>query len=277
MLALLAACILVVPDGARAQSAADILARTVERHEARLVGVEDVTIRQETMGMSTTVHLVKEMVDGRPTLRVQEVDAGALPVDPTDDLMGLWADPWAFEGEWADRWRLEGSGSVGGEATWRMELTDFQGVDWDQEGLADASFEPRRLVMDLHQRELVPLEMTVEGDVVEGGDPRPVRMHLRFSDYREVDGYLHPFHTVMETDLTEAGISPEEIAQAREALAALRSQMEGLPEGQRQAMEEMMGEQIEALERMVEGDGLSMEIRVTDLRVNEGPPSPGAR
>jgi hypothetical protein len=269
-----AAGILASAAPASAQTAQEILARAMAQHEHRLEGVENLTLRQEVMGIPTTTYLVKETVDGHAILRPEAVDAIGVDMDLGEEPWDLWADPRAMYGEWADRWDLEGEGSVDGSATWRMVLTDFEGIDLDDDPVpgGEGTFEARRMVLEMETDRLVPLRMVMEGEVVEGGEGRPVAVAMRFSDYRTVDGYLHPFRIVMEMDVASADISPEEIQEAREALEEFRRELDEVPEAQRDMLEQMMGEQLQMLERMVAGEGLEVEIRVTDLRVNEGPP-----
>jgi hypothetical protein len=265
--------LLLVPQPTQAQSAPEIFTRMMEAYESRLQGVEDLTIRQEVMGFSSTTYLVKETVDGRPTLQVRS--SGLDGVEGMDlDTEAIWAHPWTTWEEGVDRWALEGTGTVDGRPTWQLSLTDFEGLDLDALVPDDeAAFDPHQLLIDVDQELLAPLRVQMSGQVTHEGRDHPVSMDMLFSDYREVDGYLHPFLVSMETDLAGAGISDAEMAEARRGLEELRAQLESMPEAQREMMERMMGEQIRALEEMVESGGIRVEIRALDLQVNSGPPS----
>lgn len=272
LVGLFVVAILTVPAAVHAQSAQDIITRAMESYETRLSGVENVTIDVEVMGMTVETYLVKEMVDGRPVLQPVSTDVEGMPSDTaeveTDDM---WAESWRMFDDTQDRWTLEGQGSVDGRATWRLRMTDFEGLDLSpempgQEGEFDADL----MVMELDQERLVPLRMELEGTIRQGGEANPVAMQMQFEDYREVDGYLHPFLSIMDVDMD---MGPEG-QDAQEALEELRNQLADMPEAQREMMEQMMGEQIRMLESMVGEEGLRMELRVVDLRVNAGPPSP---
>lgn len=272
LVGLFVVAVLAVPAAVHAQSAQDIMTRAIESYETRLSGVENVTIDVEVMGMTVETYLVKEMVDGRPVLQPVSTDVEGMPSDTaeveTDDM---WAESWRMFDDTQDRWTLEGQGSVDGRATWRLRMTDFEGLDLSpempgQEGEFDADL----MVMELDQERLVPLRMELEGTVRQGGEANPVAMQMQFEDYREVDGYLHPFLSIMDVDMA---MGPEG-QDAQEALEELRNQLADMPEAQREMMEQMMGEQIRMLESMVGEEGLRMELRVVDLRVNAGPPSP---
>ena len=51
-----------------AQSAADIFDEMLGHQRQRLSAIESLLIEQETMGVSTTLYMVKEVVDGEPML-----------------------------------------------------------------------------------------------------------------------------------------------------------------------------------------------------------------
>jgi hypothetical protein len=267
------------PIPVAAQSAGEILTRAMDAHEERLAGVDDLVIQQDIMGFSTVTYMVKEEVDGRAILRTRSALAGDMAVDGNEmdpgELAGeIWADPWGVYHEALDRWQVEGQGSVDGHSTWRLSLEDFQGMDWNASIPGeDAPFNPSRLVMELDEERLIPLALEVEGEVVEGQQVRPVALQMRFSDYREVEGYLHPFLTTMDLDMASMGMSPQEAEQARTGMDQLREQLEQIPEAQRQMMEEMLGDQLRALEGMLSGEAIQVELRVTDLQVNGGPPN----
>jgi small-conductance mechanosensitive channel len=64
----------------------------------------------------------------------------------------------------------------------------------------------------------------------------------------------------------------EKFPQARAALDELLRQLESMPEAQREMMKQMMGEQMQMMERVAAGGAMELEIRVTELQVNAGPP-----
>jgi hypothetical protein len=269
------AAALIAPQDARAQSATDILTRALEAHDRRLAGVENVTLRQEMMGIPSTAYLVKEMVDGHAVLRPDDLDG--MDMDLADEAWQVWTDPRFLFSQVMEHWVLEGAGNVDGRRSWTLSIDGrhlprdpYQDDEpgWDD----DEDFEAERLVMDLDQDRLVPLRMFMEGTISEFGESRPVSVTMVFSDYREVDGFIHPFLTTMEMDMSQA-FSPEEVAQARQAMEEFQRQLEQAPEAQREMMEQMMAGQMEMFEQMMAGEAVRMEVRVTELLVNRGPPA----
>jgi len=275
--ALGAAVIFLSVAPASGQSAQDIISQALEASERRMAGVENLTMRQEVMGVSTTTYMVKEMVEGYPVLRAESVDAMGVDMDMMEDSWDVWADPRSMYGATMDAWTLEGAGNVDGRSTWRLILTDVDLLDWGEEAdwEDDAVFEAERVILDMDQERLVPLRMELEGELMGDGGARPVGMVMTFSDYRTVEGYLHPFLTVVEMDMGAAGLSAEEITEAREAMAEFQRELERVPAAQREMMEQMMGDQMEMFEQVLAGEGIKVELRVTELLVNRGPPGGG--
>jgi hypothetical protein len=96
-------------------------------------------------------------------------------------------------------------------------------------------------------------------------------MEVFMGDYREVDGYVHPFVTRTITQgLMESQDMDQEELQAQ--LDELRAQLESMPEAQRRMMEGMLNAQIEQLESMLGEEGMEMVITVKELTVNSGLP-----
>jgi hypothetical protein len=198
-----------------AQSAGQILEEALERHEERLRGVENLTLRQETLGHPTTVYMVKETVEGRAFLRTQSREHGRRGNRCGGSGRRPLGDPGRLYDVWGDRWSLEGQATVEGVSAWRLSLTDFEGIEFPESVPGqDLPFEPTRMVLELDQQRLVPLTMTMEGEAVQGGERRPVEVLIQFSDYREVEGYLHPFLMVIESDVAAAGC-PKRISNRR--------------------------------------------------------------
>jgi hypothetical protein len=116
--------------------------------------------------------------------------------------------------------------------------------------------------------------MEVDGVMVTEGEKRPLTMTVTLEDYRTVEGMPHPWRTRIRAEgLMEAGgASEEEMEEARAQLAEFDRQMAEMSAEQRQMMQTMMGGKLDSLRRMIESGGLDMEVVVTDLRVNTGPP-----
>jgi len=107
------------------------------------------------------------------------------------------------------------------------------------------------------------MEQTVEGD-------KNMNMEMSLDDYREFSGYPVPMSMTMKIGGMSSQFSSEEIAEAREAMREMEKQLSQMPEAQREAIERQIKPQMEQFERMLEsGEGMTMNISVTDVKVNE--------
>ena len=107
------------------------------------------------------------------------------------------------------------------------------------------------------------MEQTVEGD-------KNMNMEMSLDDYREFSGYPVPMAMTMKIGGMSSQFSNEEIAEAREAMREMEEQLSQMPEAQREAIERQIKPQMEQFEQMLEsGEGMTMNIAVTDVKVNE--------
>jgi len=264
-----------LPSPASAQSAADLMRGAMDAQAARLAGVDDVTLTQDIMGMSVGVYMEKRTVGGTPVLvPVSTIMAGQVRPIPQDDMAADWANP--FQQAWVERVRLEGADQVDGRPVRVLVMDDFTGLELPrmpgQTG-RDADFRPKSMRFSLDDDYLIrKVEMDAEA-VQDDGTTAPLHLIVYLEDYRDVDGYVHPFRTrtITEGMLGAANVDQEEL---RAQLEAMRRQIASTPEAQRGMMERMMGPQLERLQAMLSSEEGEMEMTmtVTDLKVNAGPP-----
>lgn len=263
---------------AKAQSGSDIMNRAMAAQTERLAGVENITITQTTMGMAMVVYMEKREMGGTPTLVPVSMSMGGTvtPV-PQEMAEGDWSNP--FQEAWAGRTRLEGEEDLDGRTVKVLVIDDFSGLELP--GLpgsagSGSDFEAKHMRFWMDEDELVMRKMEMEAETrQEDGSMAPIQMAMFLDDYREVDGYLHPFVTrVITKGVMEAANVDQAEVQAQ--LAELRKQLEDMPAAQRAMMEGMLSSQIEMLEEMMGGDeGMEVTMTVTELKVNAGPPGGG--
>lgn len=253
---------------ASGQSAADVLDRVLERYEASIAGVQDYTVTQEVMGFTTTTRFVKREIDGHPVFVAAKPEGeGENPVPEG------WGNPYRMLPELAARATMAGHGSVDGRDTWIIEVTDLQGLDF--EGMTPAGvegeFRPTGMRFQVGTGDFLLRQIHVTGEVAaEGSEPRPVEMTASLLDYRTVEGMPYPFEARIRVQGLSGAMSPEERAAAREQLRQLRERMANMPEQQREMMRQMMGSQLDNLEKMVEGGPVDLTVEATSVEVNRG-------
>jgi len=187
------------------------------------------------------------------------------------------------------RTRLAGAETVDGAEVWVLEVDDPGELGLDEDG----GFEPSSLTFHLDRRMYVPRRVVMAGTVEVEGERRPVTAVTRLEDYREVDGILHPFRTVTAMEGLGETLSDEEreemaerraemeeqMAEMEERMAEMEEQLDQLPPAQRRMIEEQMKnmpamqqQAMEGMDAMASGGTMEMVVRVTEIRVNEGPP-----
>jgi len=275
---LLLAGFFALPAGLQAQSAAEIMQRAVEAQAERLSGIENITLVQEVMGMETSMYMEKRDMGGTSVLYPVSVTMGGMtqPV-PQDMSQADWASP--FQEAWVERARLVGEEELDGRQVQVLVIDDFSGLEMpsvpssSQQG-ADLRPVSIRFWMDTDQYLTRKVFTELEGTDPEG-NPTSVQMEMFLEDYRDVDGYVHPFvtRTVMQGMMEAADLDRDEV---RAQLEEMRAQLESMPQAQRAMVEGMMGAQIERLEGMLEGEGgMEMTITVKEIKVNSGPSGGG--
>jgi hypothetical protein len=260
---------LAIATSAVAQSAADIFDQMLDRQRQGLSGIESLLIEQETMGVVTTLYMVKEMVDGEPVLMPRMTVVGGMNV-PIQGNEGpdAWSGSARVHRQWADRFRLDGTEEINGQPAYRLAIDDFSGIDMGTPPGQETPMTPRSAVFYVDQSDLVMVRMEMELDATtDDGETRVVSMASTMDDYREVDGYLHPFRTSISwqglMDVGADGMDPSELEQQ---LDEMEERLADMPEAQRGMMERMIKPQMERLREML--GGAPMEIIVTRLEAN---------
>ncbi|MGD2218199.1 MAG: hypothetical protein PVJ64_15685 [Gemmatimonadales bacterium] len=250
---------------AAGQSAADVLETAMARFEDRMSGIDNYTVVMDVMGFEVTNYFEKETVDGRPTF-VLKSSSGS-----EQQGAGLFYNGFM---QVADRANLAGKRSVDGFDCHVVTVDDFSGIDFDPETPdEEEDFKPEKGTFFLDTGDYLIRKLEMEGEFQRDGSWQPMTMKIDFKDYREVDGMLHPFLLEMSVAGLNNAMSEEEMQQARESLEEMKRRMEEMPANQRAAMERMMGSRMEELERMLNSGSIQVTTRVTQLKVNSGPPN----
>ena len=239
------------------QSVADIVDRMYEAYERQAAGVDNYTVVQTIMGFESVDYFEKEMVDGRPVFRRSNAGGGGFFLIGPDLV---------------EHARYAGREQIDGSSVHVLAVDDVSALDIaPQTGSDDMDFVPRRARIFIDDEIMALRRMEFVGDATTDDGVHEVTMRMDLLDYRDVSGLLIPHHSVMEIEGFGAMIDPEMQAQFEE----MERQLADLPPEQRQMMERMMGPQIEQMRQMMSGGdgGMTVEVRVTDVRVNSGPPS----
>lgn len=176
---------------------------------------------------------------------------------------------------------LRGRESSDGHDVFVLQVEDLGALGPDAlPGLSGGEeFRPRELTVYLDREEYLLRGIRFAGTGTVEGEERELTVTVTPADYREVEGMPYPFRTTVSVEGLGEQLSDEERArmeQARQQYEMMQQQMKQMPPQQRAMVEDMMEQRFPQMEKMMEsmagGDALEMEVEVSDLQVNEGPP-----
>jgi hypothetical protein len=253
---LVLACGVALPTStAEAQSAEDILNESLERYRASTEGIDRYTVVQDVMGFESTITLEKQVVDGYTIL----VPAGEGAPSSMSSFQRMYP-------ELASRARLEGEDEVDGETVYALHIDDFSGVDFGPVGAGAGDFNPRDGTFFIGTDTYLLRKMEMEGEVTTEEGTNPFAFEVLMQDYREVEGMWHPF--LVTVTGAAAGVSEDDLREARKALSEMEEQLERMPEAQRAMAEQMMKGHMERLDTILESGAFEMTITTKELLIN---------
>lgn len=253
---------------ASAQSASEIIDRMLSEYEARTAGVENYTLVQDFMGFRTTSYFVKEIIDGRPVFKLQNVSAPGADLD--DAGPGTLDEIYAIGDDLKDNAEYLGRETVDGRETYVLEISDLEATELGQQMGQDSEFRPVSGRIFLDAQDYMPRRMIFEGELENDQGVHAVTSTMDLSDYREHAGMLFAYRTVMTIEGLGAAIDDE----ARAQFEQMERELANMPPEQRRMVETMMADQLEQFRAMMAGqdEAMVVEVAVSEVRVNSGPP-----
>jgi len=255
-------------SGQSVQEVVDQMYEALERYSAN---VENYTVVQTLMGVETTTYYEKEVVEGHSVFVVRETSGAGYTMSVGDEDMG-YGDVSRLGPDLIEHARYDGIEELDGRRVHVLAIDDLSELDFAAPGGGDDMdfvAHSARLYLDVEM--LVPRRMWFDGEATTSSGVHDVTTSVDMKDYREVEGLPVPHLSVIHVQGVEAMIDPETRAQLEE----MQRQLESLPESQRAMFEQMMGPQMEQVRAMMEGsgEGMTMELVVTEVHVNTGPPT----
>lgn len=162
--------------------------------------------------------------------------------------------------------RLLGNERVDGREAFHLQAAGLNHVQPTDEG----EFRVHTMSLWVDAEHYVPLRMSMQGDLVEGGQTRPLVFEQQSSDYRQVPGsrLFEPYRRSISISGMMDAAQEAELRKAEKELADLEQQMASMPAGQRAMLEQMMGPRLEMVRNMASGGGFQVETTVLAIEVN---------
>jgi hypothetical protein len=254
-----------------AQSVADIVDGMYASYERQASGVDNYTLVQRAMGVDITNYFEKELLDGKPVFRQKSAGMQGFSFGMGAEDIGQ-GDVVVLGPQLVEHGRYAGTEQLDGRTVHVIAVDDVSALDINQPTTPDnMKFEAKTARFYVDDAMMVPRRMEIAGDATTDGGVHAVTLQMNLLDYGDEGGLLIPHRAVMELQGLAAMIDPEMRAQFEE----MQRQLAALPPDQRAMMERMLGPQMEQMRKMMsgEGDGMTIEVTVTEVRINSGPPS----
>lgn len=251
-----------------AQSATEVFERMLAEHDRRAESIDNYTVVQEAMGQPVTIYFEKEMSRGHAVFRVRDTRVAGARAGGAPDA-DSYGDLWDHLPELMERASYAGRETVDGHAVHVVTIDDLASTAFAKRlARGTGDFQPRRGTFFVDTERWVPRRMVFEGRLTVNGKPADVTMHMDMQDYRDVDGLLQPFRTLVRIEGLGGAVDPE----MRKQYEEMKTRLAEMPEAQRAMAERMMKGQLEQMEKMMGDDGaMNVEIVVREVRVNAGP------
>jgi len=256
----LGALALSAPLPAPAQDAAEVIGHALERYEERAAAISGYAVVQESMGYETMLEFSKEMVEGRPVFVSTTAESGEI---------APWGNFYGAYPTLAERARLDGVVTVDGHETYVLRVDDFSGLDLSAEVGAgeNEDFEPETGAFYIDSDRYLLRKVEMDGVLAANNASSPFTFEISLRDWREVEGWLHPFEMQMTATGTPPGMTDADLQETLARLRRMQEEIASTPEPQRDALEQMIGPRIQELERMIESGTFEVLVRTRELTV----------
>lgn len=249
---------LAIPAFAAAQSPASIIETLREKQVERWEGVESYAVNHTVLGSPLRTVYVRgsePTADGGSRVVFLPEGMSDQTTPTTEELVRL-----------IEKAELVGEETIDGRDAYHLRATDV--AEMMDMGGGNVTLDTISVWIDTSDH--VPLKMTMEGNLSDGGQVRPASIDVLMTDYRNVPGskMYESYQQTMTTNSVLTDAERAELEQAKAQLAELEAQMASMPESQRQMMETMMGPQLNAIREMITDDGIIIEVVVESIEVN---------
>jgi hypothetical protein len=248
------------PLPASAQDAAEVLGHALQGYEERAAAISGYAVVQESMGYQTMLEFSKEIVEGRPAFVPTTAEGGEI---------ASWGNFYGAYPTLAERARLDGIAAVDGHDTYVLRVNDFSGLDLSAEvGAGEKEdFEPETGTFYIDSASYLLRKVEMDGMLAANDASSPFTFEISLRDWREVEGWLHPFEMQMTATGTPPGMTDADLQETLARLRRMQEEIASTPEPERDALEQMIGPRIQELERMIESGTFEVLVRTRELTV----------
>ncbi len=233
-------------------------------YEESIKNIDDYVMETETY---TTYHK-KYYEDGRPYFKsrmdTKENDETAVAGVSDDEFF----TPGMYE-SLKDAAVYEGIEIINGYRTHVISSEIVEEALSDQIHLEDdVDIINARFYIDSEKWIMRKMEFTMESE--ENGEIRVLEPTIKLEDYRDHEGMMVPYRTILIVEGISGALTEEEREEARRGMEEMESRMEQMSEQEREMMKRMVGPQLEEYRKMLETDRFETTHEIVEVRVNVG-------
>ncbi len=249
------------PSMAAAMTARQVIDTAVDRYLESIRGIDDYTIVTKEFN----IYNLKTEVDGEVVFK-SKTEMKGVP-EPTAALSAQTVNYYnIFDPETLDYLRenasYEGTSRIDGHPVHVLSVPEIDLEEGDEEVKAE------NLRMYIDSEKWVIRKQVFDAEFEAGGRKRNISPEIILGDYRNIEGLLIPFKTVMKVPGLFDSVSEEEMEQARRGMEEFEKQLEQLPESQREMIEAQVRPQLERLREILESGTFTLEVE--EVKVNTG-------
>ncbi len=250
--------------------AAEILELVRQQYEQSIRNIDDYTVITEDF----TARYKKVFDNGRPYF-VSQVETegfwgsissmGMHTASPMDDSDFFTPEMFTVLKENA---RYLGTETVDGLNAHVILFDEMRMIAEVHDDLEDPVDELRLYFDDEHW---VLRQMTFTAhETLDDGTVQTIEPRLLMTDYRNIEGMMIPFKTIINIGGFSDYMSDAEREEAVQALAEMERELAQMPDEQREMIEQMMSGQLDQLRQMLEDDTIEFIHEIKEVKVNTG-------
>lgn len=246
------------------KKAKEILDKMQRAYEKSIEKVDDYVMVTNI----ATYYYKKAFKDGKPYFksRTEMQNIGSMRMAGADDDFNPF-DPAVFS-MLQDNAQYKGTEKINGFSTHILYIDEIS--ELGDKGYSGAeTLKDVFLYIDTDQWIIRQINAGLE-IVDEKGTKQTLTSTMQMKDYRLHEGMPVAYQTLIHVDGFMSNISEKEREEARKNLAEMERELTSMPPDQRRMVENMMGESLEQMRRMAEGESLEFKIEVKEVKVNTG-------
>ncbi|MEA3485558.1 MAG: hypothetical protein U9R03_02500 [Candidatus Aerophobetes bacterium] len=165
--------------------------------------------------------------------------------------------------------KYDGAEKIDGHKCYILEIEDMTKLFPAEQALEGMEMVSVKFWVDAKDWVIRKYQMDTKG-VDKKGKKRSIKMTIKNEDFREVNGLLISYRTIMPITGIALSLPPKQEKKARKELAKMKKQLEEMPPEGRKMAERLMKPQMERIQKMLSNDETGKVTEVKEVKINTG-------